>query len=169
MKAIVCVSKNWGIGYMNKLLFHIKEDMQFFKFHTYGNVVVMGKNTFNSLPGGKPLPGRTNVILSSTLPEREDAIVVRDKKSLKKLIDDFESEGKEVYIIGGEKIYNQFINQCSKVYITVVDKEMEADKFFPKIYLGKKWKKVFDYEFRNKENDCTVNIITYINIEKSKV
>ena len=65
MKAIVCVDKNWGIGNADSLLFHIPEDMAFFKRKTIGNVVVMGLATFLSLPGQKPLADRVNIVLSN--------------------------------------------------------------------------------------------------------
>ena len=64
MKLIVNVSKNWGIGKDNGLLFHISKDMKFFKEHTTGNTIIMGRKTLESLPGSKPLPNRTNIVLT---------------------------------------------------------------------------------------------------------
>ena len=67
MRAIVCADKNWGIGWQNGLLIHIPSDMRFFREKTTGNVVVMGRKTLESLPGGRPLPDRDNIVFSRDL------------------------------------------------------------------------------------------------------
>ena len=86
MKAIVAVSENWGIGQDNELLFHIPEDLKFFKEKTIGKVVVMGRNTLESLPGGKPLPKRTTVVLSSTVKDSEGVISAGSLEQLKNIL-----------------------------------------------------------------------------------
>ena len=103
MKAIVHVDKNWGIGRGNSLMFRLPADMKFFKDTTTGNTVVMGANTLRSLPGGRPLKDRLNIVLSSTLNEVPGALVAKDENELFKLIVE-KSEG-EVYVIGGARVY----------------------------------------------------------------
>ena len=77
MTAIVCVDKNWAIGRDNALLFHISADLKRFKALTTGKTVVMGKNTLLSLPGGRPLPDRRNLVVSTTMAPREGVEVAR--------------------------------------------------------------------------------------------
>ena len=83
MKAIVCADQNWGIGNQGHLLVNIPSDMKFFRDTTIGNVVVMGRRTFDDLPGGRPLEGRVNIVLSRDPNfHPKDVIVVRGKKEL---------------------------------------------------------------------------------------
>ena len=83
MNLIVCVDKNWGIGSEGQLLVHLKEDMKFFKEHTLGKVVVMGRSTLESLPKGEPLKDRTNIVLTHRQDFcKEGVIVVHDMEEL---------------------------------------------------------------------------------------
>ena len=77
MKAIAALDRNWAIGRDGKLLCHIPGDLKYFKEQTLGKTLVMGRKTLESLPGGSPLPGRENVIISRTLPESDEYIVKR--------------------------------------------------------------------------------------------
>lgn len=134
MKAIACIDMNWAIGKDNKLLFHIPEDMEFFKKMTTDNVVIMGNNTFKSI--GKALPNRINVVLTSSIrgmifvtPELilTDAIAIEDY--INSII---ENTDKDIYIIGGESIYKRYLNRCSELYLTQVFAKVEnADAHFP--------------------------------------
>ena len=83
IRAIVAVDKEWGIGKKNDLLFHLKEDMKFFKATTSGKTVVMGSYTLKSFPGGKPLPNRVNVVLWPGGVKRDDCIVADSIEELK--------------------------------------------------------------------------------------
>ena len=80
MKTIVAVDEKWGIGKNNDLLFHLPEDMRYFREKTTGKIVVMGSNTLKSFPGGKPLKNRTNVVLWPDGDTRDDCIVVKSLK-----------------------------------------------------------------------------------------
>ena len=82
MKAILHADREWGIGKANGLMFSIPADMKFFKETTIGNVVVMGSNTLRSFPGGRPLKGRTNIVLWPDGEERDDCVVVRSLDEL---------------------------------------------------------------------------------------
>ena len=134
MKAIACVDMNWAIGKDNKLLFHIPEDMEFFKKMTTDNVVIMGNNTFKSI--GKTLPNRINVVLTSSIrgmmfvtPE----LILTDAIAIEDYIDSvIKNTDKDIYIIGGESIYKRYLNRCSELYLTEVFAKVEnADAYFP--------------------------------------
>ncbi len=122
---IACIGKNRELGNKGGLVFHIKEDMQFFKETTMGHPVIMGDRTFTSLPHA--LPGRTNYVLTRH-PERlpEGVVAVND---IEAFIKDHADE--EVFVIGGGFVYNEFLPYADNLYLTEVDAEAEADTFFP--------------------------------------
>jgi dihydrofolate reductase len=125
---IAAVCKNNGIGKDNDLLFKIPDDLKHFKEITDGHAVIMGYNTYLSL--GKPLPNRVNIVLSPAQDLKIGGCVVVNS------IDNAISEAKkieanEIFIIGGASIYGQFLPYASKLYLTLIDAEPEADTFFP--------------------------------------
>ena len=100
MNLIVCVDKNWGIGKDGKLLCHLREDMKFFREHTLGKVVVMGRSTLESLPKGEPLPDRTNIVLTHRADFSKDGVtVVHDMEELMEVLNNYDPD--DVMIIGG--------------------------------------------------------------------
>ena len=126
MNFIVAVDKNWNIGKDNKLLFDIPQDMKYFREKTMGKVVVMGEATLKSLPGGKPLKGRTNIVLSDDKSFTVDgAVMVRTMYELFREIE--KHPGEDVFVIGGASVYNQLMDSCDTAYITKVDKIVPAD------------------------------------------
>lgn len=132
MNLIVAVSSDWGIGYKNELLFRIREDLQRFKKLTINKVVVMGHNTFKSLPGGKPLPSRTNIVLSKNDSLQIPGVITCNSMgSLKALLQNHDP--REIFIIGGEKVYAQLLNYCERAYITKVEANPSADVFMTNI------------------------------------
>ena len=138
MKAIVCVDKNWGIGSQGDLLFHIPADLRFFKEKTIGNVVVMGQATFFSLPGQRPLPDRVNVVLAADPAwSAEGVIAVHSLEELFLLLERYDS--RLVYVCGGASIYEQLLPYCDTAYVTKVDAERPADKFFPDLDADPGW------------------------------
>ena len=117
MNLIVCVDKNWGIGKDGKLLCHLKEDMKFFRDHTIGKVVVMGRSTLESLPKGEPLPDRTNIVLTHRSDfEKEGVKVVHDMEELLEELNNYDPD--DVMIIGGASVYNEMMDMCDKLYVT---------------------------------------------------
>lgn len=126
MRLIVAVSKNWGIGRDNALLFNLKEDMRHFKKMTTDKVVVMGRNTYLSLPV-RPLKNRINIVLSRSA-LMEECITVRGLDELFDLIKQF--DGDDVFVIGGASIYRTLLPYCDAAFITKVDAEAEADAYF---------------------------------------
>ena len=132
MKAIVAVDLNWGIGCGNELLQIIPEDMKFFKEKTLGKVVVMGRETFNSLPNQAPLKDRINIVLSRDESFNDDRLVIcRSIEEVLELTSHYNSD--DVYIIGGQSIYTQFLPYCSEVYVTEINEGYQADKYFPNL------------------------------------
>lgn len=131
MNMIVAVDKKWGIGKDNKLLAHIKCDLKYFKEVTKGHIVVMGYNTYLSLPI-RPLPNRTNIVLTRKNIKLDDTHVVNSINELFELLKEIKGD-KEVFICGGASIYEQFLPYIDKLYITHIFHEFEADTFFPKV------------------------------------
>lgn len=133
---IAAVGKNNELGKKGGLVFHIKEDMKFFKETTTGHTVVMGFKTWESLP--KKLPNRKNIVITFEEFEGPDECVT----DLEKFIKENESTDEEIFIIGGGSIYAQFLEHAKKLYLTEVDGEdKDADVFFPtfdKTLYGKK-------------------------------
>lgn len=143
MNCIAAVDINWAIGIDNRLLFHIPEDLHFFKEKTVGKTVIMGKNTLLSLPEQKPLANRINIVLSTSLKEK-DFIVCKDLKTLYEKIKGYDSE--DLFVIGGEQIYRLLLPYCSTAYITKVNAEKPANRFFKNLDLSENWKMTFKGE-----------------------
>lgn len=135
---IAAIGKNKELGRNNDLIWHIKEDMKFFKEHTMGHPVLMGKNTFLSLP--KMLPGRKHIVLSKKSKDffPEEVIVV---DSLDKFYDLKNNLDDDVYVIGGASVYNVMINTADVMYLTEIDaKCSDADVYFPS-FKDEDWEK----------------------------
>ena len=126
---IVAVDNNWGIGKDNQLLFHIKEDMKFFKDKTTNNIVCMGKNTFLSLPNQQPLKDRENVVLSSN----STFLNCINVHSFEELLEYISKQKTDVYIIGGGQHYASMLPYYDKIYVTKVFDQKNADTFFPNL------------------------------------
>lgn len=125
---IVAMDKNNLIGGNNKLLWHIAKDLQYFKEVTTGKVIIMGRKTYESI--GRPLPNRTNVIISRDKSlEIEGCEVFND-------IDMAIKAYPEAIIIGGANIYKQVMDKVDKMYITLVEGEYKGDAYFPKVDEG---------------------------------
>ena len=138
INAIVSVDKNWGIGYRNNLLFHVPEDMRFFKSMTIGKVVVMGEKIFRSLPNQKPLEGRTNIVLSGKAGLQIDgATVCSSLRNL--LVQLHQYDTADIFIIGGQAIYELTLSYCSVAYVTQFNLQVEADRRFPNLSATKDW------------------------------
>ena len=139
MNLIVAVCSEWGIGKNNSILFSLPEDMNFFKQMTMGKTVIMGRKTLDSFPGGRPLKGRTNVVLTRNPSfTREGAIVCRSAEEVAEQIKGLPDD--EVIVIGGEEIYRLFLPLCRKAFVTKVDTCVpDADSFFPNLDLDPEW------------------------------
>ncbi len=144
---IVAVSEDWGIGKNNDLLWHIPEDLKRFKRLTFGNTIIMGKKTWESLPR-KPLPGRKNIVLTDDPRECIECSVTA--YSVEDALSKCEKE-EEIFVIGGGSVYRQFMPMADKLYITHVHKKAPADIYFPEIDPGI-WEIVDKEEFKGSNN-----------------
>jgi dihydrofolate reductase len=125
-KAIAAMSLNRVIGSGNKIPWHLPEDFRWFKTMTTGNVIVMGRKTFQSI--GKPLPNRTTIVLTRSTWNFPG---VQAFPGLEQLRADPTLAGREVFICGGAEIYRQALPLCSDLYLTLVNRTVEGDTFFP--------------------------------------
>lgn len=141
---IVAVARNGVIGDRNSLLWHISEDLRNFRRVTSGHPVVMGRNTFLSL--GRPLPGRTNVVVSRTAGEIEGCRVVR---SLEEAFSLFAAD-EEVFVIGGAQVYAQAMPLAERLYLTRVEHDYEGDTSFP-AWDRTQWRLVSEERFERGE------------------
>lgn len=130
MNLIACVDEAGGIGRQNALLYHLQADKAFFKEKTAGNVVVMGRKTLESLPQKAPLPNRVNVVMTSQS-RIEGCICAKDESELFRKLRDFSD--RDIYVIGGQQIYEALLPCCRTAYITKVYMKKPADAFFPAI------------------------------------
>ena len=145
MNLIAAVDKNWAIGCKNKLLVSIPADMKFFRETTVGKVVVMGRKTLESFPNGMPLKKRTNIVLTHDKTYKvPDAILVHSMEELHEELKKYPSE--DIYVIGGETIYKQLLDECDVAHITKIDYEFEADAYFPNLDELPDWKITQDSE-----------------------
>lgn len=165
MNCIAAVDSNWGIGIDNRLLFHIPQDLLFFKEKTVGKTVIMGKNTLLSLPEQKPLANRRNIVLSTSLKEN-DFIVCKDLESLFEKIKDYDSD--ELFVIGGEQIYSLLLPYCSTAYITKVNAEKPANRFFRNLDLSENWEMTFESE-KQTYNGIEFSFCEYRNTHPKKI
>lgn len=138
---VVAMAGNNAIGKDNQLLWHISEDLQFFKKLTLGGTVIMGRKTYESI--GRPLPKRRNIVITRT--EGYLAAGAEIVHSLEEALSIAESDEK-VFIIGGGEIYRQAISFADMLYITKVDRTYDADTFFPDIKYSQ-WKEVDRVDF----------------------
>ena len=138
MNLIVAVDKNWAIGKENKLLVSIPQDMKFFRETTMGKVVVMGRKTLESFPGGQPLKKRTNIVITRDKNYSvKDAIVVHSVEEALEELKNYDSD--DIYVIGGESIYRQMLPYCDVAHVTKIDHAYEADTYFPNLDEKEDW------------------------------
>lgn len=123
---VVAADEKNGIGYHNKLLCHLPNDLKYFKTLTTGHGILMGRNTFDSI--GRPLPNRTNLVLSRQIAFLEGAEVFADIPSAIQYADDIGLT--HLFVVGGDSIYKQALSFCSKVYLTRIHHAFEADAHF---------------------------------------
>lgn len=145
MNLIVAVDKNWAIGNKNQLLVRIPADQKFFRETTTGKVVVMGRKTLESFPNGLPLKNRTNIVLTKDKNYKvPDAVIVHDMDELHEELKKYPSE--DVFVIGGETIYRQLLDECDVAHITKIEYEYEADTYFPNLDEKPEWNVTADSE-----------------------
>ena len=139
MNLIVAVDQNWAIGKENKLLVSIPADMKMFRQETTGKVVVLGRKTLETFPNGLPLKNRVNIIISRNKDYQvKGATVVH---SVEEALEEIKKYPKDqVYCIGGDSIYKQFLPYCDVAHVTKIDFAYEADRYFPNLDEMPEWK-----------------------------
>ncbi len=158
MKAILCASESWGIGKNGDLLFHIKADMKFFRETTTGGVVIMGRKTLDSFPGGLPLKNRVNIVLTRDNGfRREGAIAVH---SPEEALREAEKHGGDIFVIGGAEIYALMLDKCSECLVTKVAADPDSDSFFPNLDAAGDWY-LADEGTLQEENGLSFRFVTY--------
>lgn len=139
MNMIAAVDSNWAIGYQGKLLVRIPLDQQLFREMTVGKVIVAGRKTLETFPNGLPLDSRTNIILSKNRNFTvKGAICVYSVEETLYELKKYKSG--DIFVIGGESIYRQFLQYCDTAYITKIDYEYSADAYFPRLDMLPEWK-----------------------------
>lgn len=161
MNLIAAVDLNWGIGYKCELLEKIPEDMKQFKEKTLGKVIVMGRTTFETLPNGKPLVQRINIVLTRNKNYNcEGILLCHSLEELFKQLKNYNYE--DIFIIGGEEIYSQLLPYCNKAFITKIYKECVHDKVLVNLDSHKHWEKVSTSEMEEFSQGVYYNFNTYI-------
>lgn len=150
---IAAIGKNRELGRDNKLLWSLKGDLKFFKEKTTNHTIIMGRKTFESL--GRLLPNRKHVVISSSndFPEEVDVY-----NNIESLLSHYKDTSEELFIIGGAKIYSEFIDYATKMYLTLVDGEFDADVYFP-MFDESVWTKTVLSE--NEENGLKYKHVLY--------
>ena len=136
MDAIVSVTADWGIGRDGSLLVRNRADMKRFKELTMGGNVIMGRKTFESLPGG-PLTGRKNIVLTRSRDFVAEGVEVA--RSIDEALEMADAHGGRTWLIGGASLYGQFIDICDEAYVTYHDCVLEADAYFPNLDEDERW------------------------------
>ena len=134
MELIVAVDRNWAIGKDGDQLVYIPEDLKRFKALTMGHPVILGRKTLATFPGGRPLKGRANLILSRDPEVRpEGAQVYADAESL------LADAPEDAFVIGGASVYNLLVDRCDTAHVTKIDGEFPADTWFPNLDERENW------------------------------
>lgn len=145
MNVIVAVDKNWAIGYKDNLLVRIPNDQKFFRDTTMGHAIVLGRKTLAGFPNGLPLAGRTNIILSRNPDFKvKNGVIVHGLEELAAALSKFAPE--DVYVCGGEQIYEMLLPYCEYAHVTKIDYAYQADAHFPDLDNLDNWELIGDSE-----------------------
>lgn len=163
MEAIVNVTPDWGIGFENRLLVAIPEDLRRFRALTEGKTVILGRKTLQTFPGGKPLKNRRNLVLSADPAFRPDgAETLRSTDALLALLRTLDSG--QLCVIGGESVYRLLLPYCSGVRLTRTFCDLPADRFFPDLDALPGWDAVWSSGVLE-SGGITYQFVDYVNKE----
>ncbi|MCK3658492.1 dihydrofolate reductase [Pasteurellaceae bacterium Pebbles2] len=143
---IVAATQNWVIGKDNQMPWHLPADLAWFRQNTQGKPVIMGRKTFESI--GRPLPKRTNIVLSRSPFEFDGVIWKNTLESAVDFVKDFD----EIMLIGGGELFKQYLPKADKLYLTQIQTELDGDTFFPEINWNE-WQIEFDETRPSDENN----------------
>jgi dihydrofolate reductase len=156
---IAVIGKNRELGKDKQLLWHIPGDLPRFKQITMGHPIIMGRKTYESF--GHPLPGRTNILVTRDLSFAVPGLQVVHSLDEALMLAKASEGGEEIFVIGGGEIYKQIIDRADRLYLTLVDREAEADTFFPEYA-------EFDKVVSQERQHVGGYSITYLTLEKSQ-
>ncbi|MDB7985013.1 MULTISPECIES: dihydrofolate reductase [Faecalicoccus] len=150
---IAAIGKNRELGKDNQLIWHFPQDLKFFKEQTKGHTIVMGRKTFESLPG--MLPKRHHIVISKSGAKFPEEVEVFS--SIDAFVDAYQTKQEEIFVIGGATIYKQMLSLCHRLILTEINQSYDADVFFPE----------FDKTLYHKKilNDITENGVHYQHVE----
>lgn len=134
MNLIVAVDQNWAIGKDGDQLVYLSEDLKRFKALTLGHPVVLGRKTLATFPGGHPLKGRDNLILSTN-----PAFTVENAKVFPNVEALLQAAPADSFVIGGESVYRALLPYCDTAYVTKIDHAFSADRYFPDLDADPAW------------------------------
>ncbi|MCT2561427.1 dihydrofolate reductase [Chryseobacterium herbae] len=158
---VVAMGEKNEIGFENKLLWHLPKDLKHFKDMTSGHPIIMGRKTYESI--GKPLPNRTNIVISRKKNWFEEGILIVG--SIKEAVKFAKKIDENVFIIGGGNIYEQTMEIVDKLEVTLVKADLQADTFFPKINPNV-WKKTEEvFHEKDEKNEYDFSFQTYERIK----
>lgn len=165
MNYIVAVDEKWGIGKNNDLLFSLKGDMAFFRTATWGKTVIMGDRTLASLPGGRPLKNRNNIVmtLDRDFLAPEGVAVCHSLEELFAQLKEMDNTD-DVFVMGGATIYNLLYPYCKYAYITKVQTDGDAQVFIENLDRKENWQVCHTGETAT-ENGLTYTFYTYENTQ----
>lgn len=146
---IAAIGKNRELGKDNDLIWHLPADLKFFKEQTKGHTIVMGRKTFESLPG--MLPKRHHIVISRSNPKLDERVEIFS--NIDEFLKAYQNYDEEIFVIGGAQIYSQMLPYADKLILTEIDQSYEADVFFPEFDKAK--------YHRREVNDITENDIHY--------
>lgn len=162
MNFIVAVDEQWNIGREGALLQPISEDLKYFKAKTVNKIVVLGRKTLHTFPGGKPLKGRTNIILTRQEDfSAGDAIVCHSYEQLFQILHNYCSE--DIFVIGGGEIYNKLIPYCTVGFVTKIHKTYSADTSIPNLDRDSNWELARDEGKHHFKDDVFYSFMEYRN------
>lgn len=142
---IAAISSNQVIGYNQTIPWKIPEDIKYFRETTMGQTIVMGRKTYESI--GKPLPGRKNIVITSSIKEIRGVQIIN---SSQELLENIKNIKNEIFIIGGQKVYEEFLPFANKMHITEIDLKINGDSFFP-VWNRSEWKEISRTPKKNTE------------------
>lgn len=151
---IAAIGKNHELGLNNSLVFHIKEDMQFFKTITTGHPVIMGLKTYESI--GRPLPNRENYV--ATFPDEPTPNGTKPIHDLITFLKEHQNDETEYFVIGGATIYRLALPYATTLYLTEIDASADADAFFPNFDRSKYTREIIK---KGKDDDLTYSFVKY--------
>jgi len=164
LSMIAAMGKNRVIGLNNKMPWHLPADLQWFKKTTLGSPIIMGRKTYESI--GFPLPGRLNIILSRNKQLKiKGCRVVHSLDAALQLAKSEDNPSQEVFITGGSHLYNKFLNDADRLYLTLIDEEFEGDTFFPD-YTKLKWHEIDKVE--HSADAINPHAYTFITLERER-